>query len=354
MYDGLEIDMLAVGNADAILLTAWNGDSEFRTLVDGGNKKDWQETVKPFLLAQNVKHLHAVVSTHPHDDHAGGLLELANDRSISIGHAYLHLPQNHLDMGRVDTTLRKSTTQLARILEKSLETSKDLYSALKTRGIGITEPFDDVRIGTFKVVGPTVNLYTSAVHLFTDIGEIFAQQSAFDSYNLATRIEAMLTKSEDGPGLLENPQTEPENNSSVILGSGAYKGGTILLTADAGVAALTDVKSRYQVGNLGFMQIPHHGSRRNITAELINYFAPRIAYVSAEGSSKHPRRSVVNAFKGAGSRVYGTHYPEPGSLRHQRGTVPARGGYSAATPLWDTRKEPEKKVPEPLWKAIGG
>ena len=81
------------------------------------------------------------------------------------------------------------------------------------------------------------------------------------------------------------------------------------------------------------MQLPHHGSRRNITPELVEYFRPATALVSAEGTKKHPRRKVVNAFKGVGTQVYSTHHPASSDLHQLYGNVPNRQGCKAATPL---------------------
>jgi hypothetical protein len=84
------------------------------------------------------------------------------------------------------------------------------------------------------------------------------------------------------------------------------------------------------------MQIPHHGSRRNINEKVINYFKPRLAYVSAAGNNKHPRKKVVNAFKNEGTHVFSTHYPAQGEhLWYYIGTVPARPEYGNATALYD-------------------
>ena len=85
------------------------------------------------------------------------------------------------------------------------------------------------------------------------------------------------------------------------------------------------------------MQIPHHGSRRNVNEELIGYFHPGSACVSAVGNNNHPRKKVVNAFKDAGTRVYSTHYQgsQGGHLWYRIGTVPERHDYGNAVALYD-------------------
>ena len=64
----LSVHYIDVGQADAILLET---EGKFM-LIDGGNKDDSQLVVS-YLEQQGVSELEAVVCTHPHEDHVGGL-----------------------------------------------------------------------------------------------------------------------------------------------------------------------------------------------------------------------------------------------------------------------------------------
>ena len=65
---GLTVRYIDVGQADCALLEC---DGEFM-LIDGGNRDDSQLVVS-FLEQQGVKELAAVVCSHAHEDHVGGL-----------------------------------------------------------------------------------------------------------------------------------------------------------------------------------------------------------------------------------------------------------------------------------------
>ena len=64
----LTVHYIDVGQADCILLET---DGEFM-LIDGGNKEDGQLVVS-YLQQQGVEELSAVICTHAHEDHVGGL-----------------------------------------------------------------------------------------------------------------------------------------------------------------------------------------------------------------------------------------------------------------------------------------
>lgn len=335
-FNGIEIDMLSLGDADSILVTQWYGSAAQRVLIDGGNKGN-ASTVIRFLTNRGIKHIDHVVCTHPHDDHAAGLVSILEDKTISIGKLYMHWPGNHIEMAVVQKALQKASGFVrSQVIQKSLQTVCDLAVLCQQRKIQIIEPFAGAQIGMLTVVGPTLQYYEECVTQFSDSDSIVASEALVSSTPIQDEIEALFegvtAKSADVLDL--NPQTTPENNSSLILGL-PHDSGLHLFTGDAGAQALMLAANSYILENCHWMQIPHHGSRRNITEALIAHFRPQTAFVSAAGNVKHPRRSVVNAFKRYGSRVYSTHYPNRANLRHQRGITPTRSGYSTATALYE-------------------
>ena len=66
--DGLMVHFVDVGQADCILIEC---GSEF-AIIDGGNKDDGQLVVS-YLEQQGVQEFSAVICTHAHEDHVGGL-----------------------------------------------------------------------------------------------------------------------------------------------------------------------------------------------------------------------------------------------------------------------------------------
>lgn len=344
-FDGLEVDMLSVGDADCILATHWDAASNSwgNVLIDGGNKSD-VHTLRGFLQSNGINRINAVVCTHPHDDHSGGLLELLKDKSVAIDSAYMHIPQWHVDPGEVEKTLgRVAGSAEADSIRKSLATVRELFAAFTARGLTPIEPFAGVQIGFLTVVGPSLQYYEEVIRDFTDADAIKLVDARNGLHKLWSALHERASE-ELETDLPEDPQTTPENNSSVIL-LAVQNASKYLFTSDAGVPALQKASEQYNLSGCYWMQIPHHGSRRNINPALIKLFSPARAWASAAGTKKHPRRAVVNAFKENGAVVCSTHYPKPTNMWITTGTVPPRAGYGPLIPLYEATSL--SKIPPP-------
>jgi beta-lactamase superfamily II metal-dependent hydrolase len=144
--------------------------------------------------------------------------------------------------------------------------------------------------------------------------------------------------------LAEDGETSCENESSVILyGNFADRG--VLLTGDAGIQALANVANYAErcgvnLATSRFIQVPHHGSRRNVSPKILNRIVgPRVAhgtqttktaFVSASKESEtHPRRVVTNAFLRRGADVHQT----KGQTKRHSHNMPDRTGWKTSTPV---------------------
>lgn len=337
-YNGIEVDMLNLGNADSILVTRWVADTATRVLIDGGNSSD-DEKVLDFLHTRGITYLDHIVCSHPHDDHIGGLIGIVRSSQIDFGQAWVHLPWNHIDQNTLANVLRESeasASRVVKIVRDSFQSTQNLVSAIRSRRKPIVEPFAGLKIGFLFVCGPSEQFYTQLLKDFADLEKLHAMEKAIADYEIKDLVETLYAgQAEAAQSQLGQAPTEPENNSSTILWA-KHINDTLLFTADAGVEALTAAKQVYQLSGLSWMQVPHHGSRRNINEDLIGHFKPKTAFVSADGTRKHPRRAVVNAFKAVGSKVFSTHYPNNGGNKwFHLGDFPDRSDYSNAVPLYD-------------------
>ncbi len=77
--------------------------------------------------------------------------------------------------------------------------------------------------------------------------------------------------------------------------------------------------------NLHWLQVPNHGSKNNLTPELLDLFRPALAYISCSGIGLQPHPDLLRALESRGAAVYTT--SRSGNVWHRRGDVPARKGF---------------------------
>jgi hypothetical protein len=242
---------------------------------------------------------------------------------------------------------RVTDNSVSESLRKSLDTVRNLEQLAEAKGVNIIEPFAGVSYGNdqIRVVGPTESYYESLLPGFRGTPEPEARMRIVDRAIAGTR--EFISKVAEGfsiETLDDNGETTAENNSSVVT-LFFNNGNFFLFTSDAGIPALTEVANRLELegivqSNLGFIQVPHHGSKRNVGPSILNrLLGPKqnndnkqiTAFVSAskEGEPKHPAKKVTNAFRRRGAWVYAT----KGNSLWEREAAPTRENYSSATPL---------------------
>lgn len=77
--DVCQLFFLNVGYGAAIIVRHANTT----LLIDGGTSDQWQRTVRPFLQANALTNLAAVICTHAHEDHCGGLVGALDELRVA-------------------------------------------------------------------------------------------------------------------------------------------------------------------------------------------------------------------------------------------------------------------------------
>jgi beta-lactamase superfamily II metal-dependent hydrolase len=321
---GFEIDFIHVGDkgrsGDAIAFRfgELNASPRRQTVgvIDGGTKETGALLVEHLEKHYQTDRVDYVFSTHPDGDHASGLTVVLE--RMKVGNLMMHLPWNHA--GGIRNMLERaySIGRLETALVRALSNVDELEKLASKKGIKIYEPFSDglqFNDGVLRILGPDKGYYQQLLPDFRDTPERSAPLRR-------------------GPGIVDNATTSAENNSSVILHM-SNNGLDSLFTADAGIPALTraadvaDIEGK-NIRSLNFIQVPHHGSRRNVGPAILNRLMGSTAFISVckEGAPKHPSQSVINAFTRKGAKVYKTN----GSTICHRHDAPDRG-WVTLTPL---------------------
>lgn len=350
---GYEIDMLPVGSGeksgDAIALRYGNSTDGYKVMVvDGGTLESGEKMVEHIKKYCGTSRVDYMVCTHPDNDHSSGLRVVME--KMEVGELWIHKPWKYskhvLDYVSDGRVTHKSLTDN---IQKSLSTACSLEKMAKERSIPINEPLQGSHIGIFEVLSPNLDFYkTLLIEEYGDEAETAEERgllgtlkSALDAGKEA--IARMIGEVWGVETLREDGKTSPLNETSVVMFA-SVSGRGILLTGDAGIRALTSAMdfadaTMVPLHELRFIQIPHHGSRRNVSPSLLNRLIGNplpegqsrsvslSACVSASGGSKtHPRKVVTNAFLRRGATVVGTLGQ---TIRHHH-EMPARDGWSAA------------------------
>lgn len=339
MSNNLEIDFLPVGNGersgDAIAFRY--GDfsdkhKQYVVVIDGGTIESGKALVK------HIKEFYGscvdlAILTHPDGDHSSGLREVLNE--LTVGELWMHKPWEHskeiLDMfvdGRI------TSNSLSERLKDAYNYAYEVEQIAIKKGIKIKEPFAGVNFnnGIIKVLGPTEDYYETLIPEFTKSPEQkSAIQKAFSGIKDAVKwiVETMVIET-----LGEDGETSAENNSSCITLL-EFDNEKFLFTGDAGIQgmqkAIDFANSKHiDISQIRFMQVPHHGSHRNVSPSILNQIKCQTAFISsAKDSPKHPSKKVVNALIRREANVHATN----GELKCHHKNCPSRPGYSSAVPL---------------------
>lgn len=214
---GADIHFIDVGQGDAELITY--GDSA--VLIDGG-KQSAGDTVVEYLTRQGVARLDAIIATHPHEDHIGGLVDV-------------------LDAFEVDAIYMSDEAMDSRIFEKLLDAIEEEGIEPECPDIGDIIPFGDTD-AAFTVLAPG-----------PDSKETYGNDP--NDWSLVVRLDAA------GCSALFTGDTTARVEKDML-------------------------ENQYDLLNCDVLKVAHHGSRTASSAPFIQAVNPIYAVISyGEGNS---------------------------------------------------------------------
>jgi len=347
-----EIDYIPVGDGekggDAIVLRFGNltgpRNEQSVVVIDGGFKESGEQLVKHIKDFYGTDHADLVISTHPDADHASGLSVVLEN--MSVGQLAMHRPWEHaVEIKDFFKSGRITASGLEDKLEKSLQNASDLEALTIKKGIQIVEPFQGIIgfNGAVRILGPSQEYYEALLANFRSTPEPIKSLGIFAPIQKAAEEVAKLVQDFWHIDLLDDDDdtTSAENNTSTIIMFN-IDNHKLLFTGDAGKTALLNAVA-YAEGlgisltGINFLDVPHHGSKRNLNSKILKRMNATTAFISAPaGSGKHPAKKVTNALKKHGARVY----VNRSNFLRQHNNAPARNwGVAIEEPFHDIVEE---------------
>ena len=333
-------------------------------VIDGGTQDSGRRLVEHVRGVYRAQHINYAINSHPDCDHSSGLAVVLEN--FPVRELVMHRPWLYPDAIKHLFRNRQFTTEgLSGRIREALDAAYALDRIATRRGISIVEPYQGSQFGPLRVLSPTQADYLRLIPHFQNTpqpalasplaavgvlgalaglgqadrgGAAMARRGLLDlpanpargglidnamgglgladlAQRAAGNVETWLTEK------LKGGQTSEQNESSTVV-YGCFNGTGVLLTADAGTSALSTACAYAQSVGISlpgctYYQVPHHGSRRNVSPAVLNALlgppsrapqaASRYAIASvAAGSTSHPRKAVTNAFLRRGVSVCAT------------------------------------------------
>lgn len=310
---------IGTGDGDAICIRyEMPGGNLATTVIDGGYAETGEKIVEHLSSVYRDLRIREVVLTHADDDHARGLATVLEECGVGI----LRMNRPWLYAEHVVHYFHRNWTVkgLVNDLRDRHSTLVELEEIANRRGTKVASVFQGERYGPFTVLAPSKTRYISLIPDMSRTPQVFGQRRTVGAFiERVSDVVATRTRESWGLETLQDlpPATGASNESSVVhlFQMPAF---SALLTGDAGPDALNeafDFATELGVNrSLQLFQIPHQGSRRNLTPTVLDKWLgspiPQggstrgTAYCSV-GTNKdgHPRKRVQNALHRRGYPV---------------------------------------------------
>jgi competence protein ComEC len=245
LNDGkLHVVVCAVGQGDGILIRTPNGSD---ILVDGGPDDSILNCLSSHMPFWD-RTIELMVLTHPHTDHAAGLVDVLKRYTV------LHFVTEKV-LGSTATYKRLEDELAAQKL-----TAKYLFS------------------------GDRIDLADK-----TSLLTLWPAQEWFNSSQLQAKNEQNL-----------------DLNGFCLVQLFTYGNFTVLLTGDAG--SLAEDKVAAQIGKIDVLKVPHHGSKTGMSDYFLTQISPTLAIISVGANNRygHPAQTALDLLTSHGIKTLRT------------------------------------------------
>jgi beta-lactamase superfamily II metal-dependent hydrolase len=346
----IEIDFLPVGEGsrcgDAIAFRyglfengKWQNQTIF--IIDGGNSDSGDALVKHVKEVYKSNYIDRVILTHPDCDHASGLRNVIDE--LGIGKIWMHRPWKYwsdLKDAIVDNRVTKKS--FGDRLREAYQYAHDIEQKAIEKKIKIFHPHQGNYFAVYEekiltILGPGKDLYLDLIKASDKNPHLEANESISKSITSGKKKLVYEDTTFATEHLAEKDEiTKEENDMSLILLL-TVAGKKFLFTGDAGTRGLFNAitystSNSISLRDLSFFDVPHHGSRHNLSKGILKYINADFAIISCSknGEPNHPNNIVINSLLRRNMKSYCT---KGEILNYHFGAVPIRDNYHSATPI---------------------
>ena len=292
------IHFLPAQHGDAFIMHCFKGGAGGIVVVDGGASSS-NARLNPFLTeVEKLDCIDLMVLTHHDCDHIDGLLgyikKHISDDTFPVKEIWANCAK-HVDFNLSDKLSVGQAVKLADFLNSMQDDNKILWrSDINTEQGIISLPFADIEI-----IGPLPQTYRRFMQEYgTKVVPSASPISSVPDNNINLTCEC----------LAQRPKTPPNPNDYQILTNMASisfilrcDGLSVLMLGDSFPQETAEclIDKGYSVDNkltVDYVKVAHHGSRNNISNDLLNLIDCNKYIISTNGGmgrSHHPQREAI-------------------------------------------------------------
>lgn len=305
MKDKYEVRFFRVGEnskgGDAIVIRLFDDeDNQHIIVVDGGYSKNGEQIVRFLVDECHTNTIDIMINTHPDIDHISGLITILDSDEVSVKKVIMNRPWKDANLncsyfrdGRI------TDNSLDRRIAENFKKAKELEEKAEVDGVELVHPVaGNSYFDSLTILGPTMQHYREFL-LKSD-----KTPDAGNAFSTFQRKVAKVVQYIKGNFIewFDDEQTSPINETSIVsvLEIGQQK---MLFTGDVGKVGLEAALDKLEEieGNTAFcftkVQLPHHGSRKNINPSILKRIGAADFYISCPPNGLedgHPSRRLIN------------------------------------------------------------
>lgn len=299
-----EVKFFSVGTetkgGDAIFIRFVDDSNEWKVIVIDGGYGESGENIVNYMKNLGLSTIDLMVNTHPDLDHISGLLTIM-DSDILVTTLVYHRPWHdaglNADMFKDNRITDKSVN---RRLRENFSKAYELEQKAIAKGCYINTPeLGDTYFGCFTILGPTKNLYQQRLLESDKTPTILDGEQGSTYHKIALKFSRWINRMLP-INWIPNEDTSAINDTSIVSLL-SLQDMNILFTGDAGKRGLNSALDfLYHIlphTQINLLQLPHHGSRRNVDPYLLKRIAANEYFISCPPKGEedgHPSKRLVN------------------------------------------------------------